>query len=107
MKFLAKSLKSDRLYHDLRMKKIAIQAAPPKSSIWNAQFILRFLYMGVLLMAFSFFSMYARFTGWLFSSHKIDIFNDLDQLAFYFRLIDEELSEQLLTFDTVLKSYLQ
>lgn len=46
-------------------------------------------------------------TGWLFSSNKIDIFNDLQQIAFYFWVIDPELSEQLLTFDRLVQSYLQ
>lgn len=51
--------------------------------------------------------MYARFTGRIFSQNKIDIFKDLQQLAFYFRVLDPELSDQLLTFDSIIKAYQQ
>ncbi len=68
--------------------------------------MLRFVYIAVLVLSFSFFALYARITGWIFSANKIDIFNDLDQIAFYFWLIDPEISRQLLTFDEIIQDYL-
>ena len=38
---------------------------------------------------------------------KIDIFNDLNKISFYFSLIDQELSNQIQTLDSVLQSYLK
>lgn len=68
--------------------------------------MLRFVYLSLLVLSFTAFSLYARITGWLFSPHKIDIFNDLEQIAWYFWVLDPEVARQLLTFDTVVKDYL-
>ena len=38
--------------------------------------------------------------------HKIDIFNDLDQISRYFWVVDPEVARQLLTLDEVIKEYL-
>ncbi|MDO4713801.1 MAG: hypothetical protein Q4B28_04045 [bacterium] len=62
-------------------------------------------YVGILVLSFSFFALYARLTGWLFANNTIDIFQDLDQLSFLFWVIDPELSKQLLTLDTIMKAY--
>lgn len=87
------------------MKKIGIPAQR-RSSFSGTNLVLRFVYITVLVLSFSFFALYARITGWIFSANKIDIFNDLDQIAFYFWLIDPEISRQLLTFDEIIQDYL-
>ncbi len=59
-----------------------------------------------MLISFGGFSLYARLTGRIFSPNKIDIFKDLDQISFYFSLIDPELSQQINTLDTIISDYL-
>lgn len=68
---------------------------------------MQFLTIGFLVIGFGFFGFYYRLTNWLFSPNKIDIFNDLNQISFYFSLIDQELSNQIQTLDSVLQAYLK
>ena len=60
-----------------------------------------------MILGFGFFGFYHRLTSWLFSPNKIDIFHDLNQISFYFSLVDQELSSQIQTLDTVIQSYLK
>ena len=60
----------------------------------------------VVFAAFSFFIFYSRVTTLLFSKDKIDVFKeDLGQIAFYFRPVDKDFSQFLVTLDDVVKSY--
>lgn len=86
------------------MKKIWLEVK--KSTSTEAQYLLHFLFIGLLVITFSLFSLYAKVTSWLFSSHKIDIFNDLEKIAQYIWVIDPETSQKLLVFDDVIKDYL-
>lgn len=60
-----------------------------------------------MLVSFGVFSLYAKITGRIFSPNKIDIFEDLDQISFYFSLIDPELSQQIETLDSIVQDYLR
>lgn len=88
------------------MKKIWREKKRKFSRTMNSIGVLRFFYITFLILSFVFFSLYARVTGWLFTPNKIDIFHDLDQIAFYFRVVDPELSKQLLTLQQVIQAYL-
>lgn len=89
------------------MKKIWLQKTSFTSRQSSAKLALQFLTIGFLVIGFGFFGFYYRLTNWLFSPNKIDIFNDLNQISFYFSLIDQELSNQIQTLDSVLQSYLK
>jgi hypothetical protein len=46
-------------------------------------------------------------TNIIFSKDKVDIFKeDLEQIAFYFRRVDENISRMLLNINDIVKSYL-
>jgi hypothetical protein len=65
-------------------------------------------YIGLLFIAFCFFTLYSGVTNILFSSNKIDLFKkDLTQIATYFLPVDREVSKNLLTLNDLLQSYLQ
>lgn len=87
------------------MKRIWI-AKPKASRFSSAQLALRFVYISVLVISFSVFALYAKITWRLFTSHKIDIFNELDQISWYFWIIDPQVARQLMTLDTIIKDYL-
>ena len=89
------------------MKKIWLQKTSFTSRQSSAKLALQFLTIGFLVIGFGFFGFYYRLTNWLFSPNKIDIFNDLNQISFYFSLIDQELSNQIQTLDSILQSYLK
>ncbi len=89
------------------MKKIWLEVARPSQSSSRRLWVLRWIFGVLVFFAFVFFSLYARLTWWFLSPNKIDIFNDLDQISFYFWVIDPEISRQLLTLDDVVKSYLR
>ena len=65
-------------------------------------------YLILLGIAFCFFSLYAGVTRMLLYPSKVDIFkHDLTQIATYFRLVDDGISQKLLLLDDLLKSYAQ
>ncbi|MDR2415434.1 MAG: DUF4012 domain-containing protein [Candidatus Peribacteria bacterium] len=65
-------------------------------------------YIGLLFIAFCFFSLYSGITNLLFSPNKIDLFKkDLTQISAYFLPIDREISKNLLILNNLLQSYLQ
>lgn len=103
--FLRKSYAQGVYLLVLWMKKIGIGKMQTWSSRPRALWLLRLVYVGILVLSFSFFALYARLTGWLFANNKIDIFQDLDQLSFLFWVVDPELSKQLLTLDAIMKAY--
>ena len=86
------------------MKKIWLSSSP-KIPFSRAKLALRFVYIAFLVLSFSAFALYAKISWWLFSTHKIDIFNELDQVSWYFWVVDPEVARQLLTLDTILKEY--
>ncbi|MDR2189635.1 MAG: DUF4012 domain-containing protein [Candidatus Peribacteria bacterium] len=65
-------------------------------------------YIGLLFVAFCFFSLYAGITNMLFAPNKVNIFKkDLTQIAAYFLPVDREVSRNLLTLNSLLQSYVQ
>ena len=89
------------------MKKIWLQKTSFTSRQASAHRALQILAISFLILGFGFFGFYHRLTSWLFSPNKIDIFHDLNQISFYFSLVDEELSSQIQTLDSVIQSYLK
>ena len=89
------------------MKKIWLQKTSFTSRQASAHRALQILAISFLILGFGFFGFYHRLTSWLFSPNKIDIFHDLNQISFYFSLVDQELSSQIQTLDTVIQSYLK
>lgn len=87
------------------MKKFWLEI-PKKSSVRLEKHAMQIVFCCFLVIAFTIFSFYSRLTGWLFSEHKIDIFNDLEQISRYFWVIDPETAEQIITLDTIIKDYL-
>lgn len=77
-----------------------------KPSFSRAKIALNFSFVILSVVAFTFFSLYANITWWMFSKHKIDIFNDLEEVARYFWVIDPETAKQLLVLDDVIHDYL-
>jgi hypothetical protein len=60
-----------------------------------------------MILSFSVFAFYSNVTNIIFSKDKVDIFKeDLQQIAFYFRRVDENISKMLLNIDDISKSYL-
>lgn len=66
-------------------------------------------YIILLFLAFCCFALYAGVTKIVFApSGQLDIFTkDLNQLASYFLPVDRELSQKLITLDSVVQDYLQ
>ena len=88
------------------MKRFGIEEVEKKLHIPRRKIALGVAYLIFVLASFILFSFYGRITGRIFSDHKIDIFNDLDQIAFYFWPFDQELSHQFLQLDKIVQSYL-
>lgn len=62
----------------------------------------------LIVLSFSVFSFYSNVSNIIFSKDKVDIFKeDLQQIAFYFRRIDENISKMLLNIDKISQSYLK
>ena len=62
----------------------------------------------LIVLSFSVFSFYSNVSNIIFSKDKVDIFKeDLRQIAFYFRRIDENISKMLLNIDKISQSYLK
>lgn len=58
------------------------------------------------VVCFCVFAFYSNVTNILFSKNKLDIFKEnLQDIAFYFRTIDEDVSKMILNVDDIVKSY--
>lgn len=69
--------------------------------------ILNFPFVILTILAFVVFAFYYNVTSIVFSKNKIDVFKeDLQQIALYFWTIDRDLSEFLITMDTIVEDYL-
>jgi len=65
------------------------------------------IFVLLIVLSFSIFSFYSNVTNIIFSKDKVDIFKeDLEQIAFYFRRVDENISRMLLNINDIVKSYL-
>jgi len=65
------------------------------------------IFILLMILSFSVFAFYSNVTNIIFSKDKVDIFKeDLQQIAFYFRRVDENISKMLLNIDDISKSYL-
>lgn len=68
--------------------------------------ILSIPYVVLVVFAFVVFAFYQNVTSIVFSKNKIDVFKeDLQQIALYFWTIDRDLSEFLITMDTIVEDY--
>jgi len=62
----------------------------------------------VLIVSFIVLTFFSKINNLLFQKNKIDIFKeDLEQIAFYTRTFDKELSKFLLTLDDIVQTYVQ
>jgi len=86
-----------------------MQFAIHKPQIKNRRFYIKQInitLLVLLILCFSFFSFYQKLTNIIFSPNKIDIFTqDLEDVAFYFRTFDQNLSQAILKIDDIIKSY--
>jgi hypothetical protein len=87
------------------MKKIGIEPLK-KESISFGKFVLHTVFLSLLVLSFTVFSLYAKITERFFSNHKIDIFTELPQVASYFWVVDPEVARQILQLDLIIKDYL-
>ena len=75
----------------------------------NWKYYLKFsniIFVILLVLSFAFFAFYSNVTNIIFNKDKIDIFKeDLQQVAFYFWNIDENISKMLLNIDEISKAY--
>ena len=87
------------------MKKIGIEPLK-KESISFGKFVLHTVFLSLLVLSFTVFSLYSKITERFFSNHKIDIFTELPQVASYFWVVDPEVARQILQLDLIIKDYL-
>ncbi|MCK9467291.1 MAG: DUF4012 domain-containing protein [Candidatus Absconditabacterales bacterium] len=75
----------------------------------NWKYYLKFsniIFVILLVLSFAIFAFYSNITNIVFNKDKMDIFKeDLQQIAFYFWNIDENISKMLLNIDEVAKAY--
>jgi hypothetical protein len=65
-------------------------------------------FITLAIFCFIFFTFFAKINDMMFSKDKINIFKeDLNQIAFYTRTFDKELSQFLTTLDDIVQSYEQ
>lgn len=77
-----------------------------KQAKWKIPPVPFFIYSLLFLMLFRGFSLYSNITNILFWWSALDIFTkDLQTLSVYFLPIDQEVSHQLNTLDTIVDSY--
>ncbi len=77
-----------------------------KKKRWGMPPIQFFIYSLLFLIFFRGFSLYSNITNILFGGSALDIFTkDLQTLSIYFLPIDKEVSHELYTLDTIVKSY--
>ncbi len=76
----------------------------------NRKYYLRFsniIFVILLILSFSVFAFYSNITNIVFNKDKVDIFKeDLQQIAFYFWSVDENISKMLLNIDEISKAYI-
>ncbi len=76
----------------------------------NRTYYLKFgniIFIILLILSFSIFAFYSNITNIIFNKDKLDIFKeDLQQIAFYFRSVDENISKMLLNIDEISKAYI-
>lgn len=88
------------------MKHFGIWHKPVKNLRYYIN-ILNLPYVVLVFLAFVVFAFYYNVTSIVFSKNKIDVFKeDLQQIALYFRTIDRDLSEFLITMNTIVEDYL-
>jgi len=67
-----------------------------------------FIYSLLFLILFRGFSLYSNVTNILFGESALDVFKkDLQTLSVYFLPIDQEVSHELYTLDTIVQSYMR
>lgn len=65
------------------------------------------IFLILIVICFAIFSFYSNITRIFFNKNKIDIFKeDLQEIAFYFWNIDEDVSKMILNVDDIAKSYM-
>lgn len=88
------------------MKHFGIWHKPVKNLKYYMD-ILSLPYVALVVLAFVIFAFYYNVTSIVFSKNKIDVFKeDLQQIALYFWTIDRDLSEFLITMDTIVEDYI-
>jgi hypothetical protein len=86
-------------------KRFAITTDHLSKPQWTANI---WAYIALLVLAFCFFALYSNVTKMVLSPSKLDIFTkDLNQLATYFLPVDREVSQKLITLDSIVQEYLQ
>ena len=65
------------------------------------------IFVFLVVVCFAVFAFYSNITNILFNKNKMDIFKeDLQEVAFYFWTIDEDVSKMLLNVDDIVKGYM-
>jgi hypothetical protein len=65
------------------------------------------IFVILLILSFSVFAFYSNITNIVFNKDKVDIFKeDLQQIAFYFWSVDENISKMLLNIDEISKDHI-
>ena len=65
------------------------------------------VFVVLLIFCFTIFAFYSNVTNIIFGKDKLDIFKeDLQQVAFYFRNIDDDVSKMFLKIDDITQSYI-
>lgn len=89
------------------MRVFGIKKQQDKTIFNGFKFVSR-IYIAFLVMCFSIFSFYSNITNIVFSKDKIDVFKeDLNQIAFYFRNFDKEVSQFIINLDNVVQDYIK
>jgi len=75
---------------------------------WKMPPVQFFIYSLLFLILFRGFSLYSNVTNILFGESALDVFKkDLQTLSVYFLPIDQEVSHELYTLDTIVQSYMR
>ena len=75
---------------------------------WKKPPVQFFIYSLLFIIIFRWFSLYSNITNILFGWTAVDLFTkDLQTLSIYFLPIDKEVSHELYTLDTIVKSYMK
>ena len=94
----------NRIY--MAQKQFSIAKTTQKK--WETPPIQFFIYSLLFLVFFRCFSIYSNVTNILFGGSTLDIFTkDLQTLSAYFLPIDKEVSHELYTLDSIVKSYMK
>ncbi|HRX63804.1 MAG TPA: DUF4012 domain-containing protein [Candidatus Absconditabacterales bacterium] len=88
------------------MAKFGIKKKPEKNLKYYSKYI-NIVFTTLIVICFAIFAFYSNVTNIIFGKDKVDIFKkDLQQVAFYFWNIDENVSKMLLNIDEISKSYM-